>query len=292
MFLPCPHCGYLVALILPSTPASSHAGVRCPRCDGVLRVESAATATPVQDHNADAVAATPARAAAMRSHGEGVEPGLTPPPMATGNRVDSTAAMLPADEPSLAAAAAAATAAPSPPRTRTPGFVRRAAARPRSSLRTSWRWYAAIALLALLLAVQLVLAQRRELAGNPRWRPLVIGLCNAVACTVPPWREPGAFTMLARNVQPGSAGVLAVDASFRNDARWPQPWPTLVLTLSDVEGRPVGARAFAPAHYRLRAGNGVGAAEGSRIQPGQIATARLLVREPATGVVAFTFDFK
>ena len=61
--------------------------------------------------------------------------------------------------------------------------------------------------------------------------------------------------MLQRNVQPkpGAPGVLHVNASFRNDARWPQPWPTVLLTLSDIDGRQVGLRAFKPGEY-LRQG--------------------------------------
>ena len=31
-------------------------------------------------------------------------------------------------------------------------------------------------------------------------------------------------------------GALRVQAGFRNEAPWPQAWPELVLTLSDVEG--------------------------------------------------------
>ena len=92
--------------------------------------------------------------------------------------------------------------------------------------------------------------------------------------------------MLDRNVQPkaGMAGVLTVSASFRNDARWPQPWPTLVLTLSDVDGRQVGQRAFAPAEYREHDAADL-------LVPGQSAAVRLDVIEPAPKIVAFTFDF-
>ena len=108
-------------------------------------------------------------------------------------------------------------------------------------------------------------------------------------CDVPAWREPQAFTMLDRSVQASTttAGVLAVEANFRNDARWPQPWPTLVLSLSDVEGRQVGLRAFAPAEYRQP-----GAAATDLLAPGQSASVRLQVREPAPRIVAFTFDFQ
>ena len=92
--------------------------------------------------------------------------------------------------------------------------------------------------------------------------------------------------MLQRSVQPraGTRGVLHVSASFRNDARWAQSWPTVLLTLSDMDGRQVGMRAFTPADYLGKDARGT-------IAPGQSATIQLDVVEPAQQVVAFTFDF-
>ena len=78
--------------------------------------------------------------------------------------------------------------------------------------------------------------------------------------------------------------MLHVSASFRNDARWAQPWPTVLLTLSDMDGRQVGLRAFKPADY-------LGKRDTGHIAPGQSATIQLDVVEPAQQVVAFTFDF-
>jgi len=92
--------------------------------------------------------------------------------------------------------------------------------------------------------------------------------------------------MLARSVEPsGTPGVLRVRMSFRNDARWPQPWPTLLLSLSDVRGRPVAQRAFAPTDYRA-------GGQGAPLAPGQSASVQFDVVEPASPAVAFTFEFQ
>ncbi len=165
-----------------------------------------------------------------------------------------------------------------------PSFARRSAG-PRRHGR-QWPVLAGIAMLALLLALQLLLAQRDALAADPRWRPLVDTTCGAVGCTVQPWREPTAFTMLDRSVQPkaGTRGVLSAQATFRNDAQWPQPWPTLVLSLSGVDGQTLGTRAFEPHEY---AGGPVTA-----LAPGQSARVQLDIVEPAPNVVAFSFDFR
>ena len=181
--------------------------------------------------------------------------------------------------------------APSAPRRRgphAPSFLHPDRHPPRPALRERRLVLAGIAVLAVALVVQVLLADRARLAADARWRPIVGGLCSVVGCSLPPWREPAAFTMLERDVRahPSAAGALRVSATFRNDARWPQPWPTLMLTLSDVDGRVVGARAFAPADY-LDA-----TAAGARLAPGQRASVALDVLEPAPDIVAFTFDFR
>lgn len=143
-----------------------------------------------------------------------------------------------------------------------------------------------IALLALLLALQVLLADRARLAADPRWRPWVEALCGALRCDLPAWHEPDAFTMLDRKVRPApQPGALRVDATFRNDARWPQAWPALQLALSDADGRVLGSRVFPPAEY-------LGAVPTTRLSPGQSAQATFLVQEPAPGTVAFSFEFR
>ena len=157
-----------------------------------------------------------------------------------------------------------------------------------SAQRAARRNVAIVAALALLLAVQVLLADRAQLAADARWRPLVQGACAVLRCDVPAWREPGAFTLLQRDVRPNPVqrGVLHVAASFRNDAQWAQAWPTLLLTLSDADGRAVGFRAFTPAEYL-----GKPPAQPT-LASGASATVALDVVEPGPGVVAFTFDFR
>ena len=78
---------------------------------------------------------------------------------------------------------------------RAPSFVRgpQPAKRGRSS-----EWLV-LAVLGLLLVAQLLLAEHARLAADAHWRPAMASVCNALGCTLPPWREPAAFTMLARD---------------------------------------------------------------------------------------------
>ena len=150
----------------------------------------------------------------------------------------------------------------------------------------SWKSTTVITALALLLLLQLLLADRAQLAADARWRPVVTTACSVLGCNVPTWHQPTAFTLLARDVRPLAAkpGALRATATFRNDARWPQAWPRLQLTLSDVDGNPVATRDFSPRDY-------LGAAPSTaEIASGQSATIAIDLVEPGPRSVAFDFQ--
>lgn len=164
-----------------------------------------------------------------------------------------------------------------------PAFARRptgARALPR------WQWIV-LALLALTLLLQVVLADRARLAADAGSRPLVESLCGLLGCSLPAWQEPDAFSMLERSVLPvpGHPGVLSVEASFRNDARWSQSLPLIELTLSTADGQVSGQRIFTPAEY-------LGSAPPVRVAPGQSVQAHLLLAEPPASAEAFHFRFR
>ena len=169
--------------------------------------------------------------------------------------------------------------------THAPSFAHDPALPIRPRRRGEW-----LALLALVvaLAAQVGWLQRAQLAANPQLRPLLETACTMLRCALPPWHEPGAITMLARDViaQPNHPGVLRVQATFRNDARWPQPWPGLTLSLADQNGRNLGSRRFLPAEYL---GNAAHAAE---LAPGKAVAIGFDIVEPAPTVVAFDFRFE
>ncbi|AKU51264.1 hypothetical protein AKJ12_16715 [Xanthomonas arboricola pv. juglandis] len=140
-----------------------------------------------------------------------------------------------------------------------------------------------------LLALQIVIADRAQLAADARWRPLVSAACAVARCTLPAWREPAALTLLNREVRPlpGVPGVLQIQASFRNEARWAQAWPWLQLSLSDADGRVIGTRVLAPQEYL-----GQPPAAQDTLAPGQAVQVAFRVREPAASTAAFSFDFR
>ena len=273
MFLPCPHCGFLVSLLAPGDAQ----GQRCPRCEQPL--EDPASSEPLDEPTATAVDAGATHDSSDVDAPAEAAPSL--PLDASDEGGDATSTATVDNDP------------PPPParraRTRSrhgPSFARITLPGEADTLR--WPLRIAAAVLTVLLLVQLLLAQRAELATDARWRPWVQAACTAFGCELPAWHEPGAFQMLDRNVRPkaGTDGVLEVTASFRNDARWPQAWPTLRVGLTDVDGREVAARAFTPDEYRPSTN------VDARLAPGQSASVRFDVREPAAPIVAFTFGFR
>ena len=298
MFIPCPHCQFLVAC--PPQRLAEVAG-DCPRCGRPLAQESTTATDPVEPPDS-----VPARSAYIHValvnaivEGDAVEPTPVTESVSESEseselKPESESESEPKPEPELElepeppaqTAQDAAASGPMPVPVPEPAPAPTAfAARTRSTVWARLRW-PLIALLALLLGLQMLLADRARLAADPGWRPLLETLCGTLGCALPAWHEPVAFTMLDRQVRPTPhAGTLRVDATFRNDARWAQDWPALQLALSDADGRVLGSHVFVPAHY-------LGAAPTTVLSPGQSAQVSFLVQEPAPGTVAFSFQFR
>ena len=251
-------------------PAPTPASVATPASQADTDVAAAVTVSPPAPPAADAEAEADASAPIAPRAGaptSALQPGAREP--------DAE----PAPAPSAVAAPPGASAAPS--------FMRQGRTR-RPVLRAApWQWIALVGL-CLLLGLQILVADRQRLGADARWRPWVAGVCQALRCSLPPWREPSAFTMLSREVRPlpGRAGTLQVQATFRNDARWAQAWPLLQLSLADADGRTIGSRVLRPEDYLGR-----DRPDAATLAPGQSAQVAFQVREPAAGTAAFSFDF-
>ena len=169
-----------------------------------------------------------------------------------------------------------------------PSFVS-VAKRPPPAVAGQRRWprRLLVALLAGLLLVQCIVAERDTLAAHAQSRPWLEYACAGLGCTLPAWHDPAAMDVLTRDVRPHPSvpNALLISASFRNEARWKQSWPGLQLTLSDLDGQLIARRRFLPAEYL-----GLGA-PGQVIQPDQTASITLEVRDPGKQAVAFEFEF-
>lgn len=314
MFINCPYCRALIA----TDPITDLPPTHCPQCMSLLRrdasVEDDNEPSPVDlgdllaTHASAETGETPETAHALLQENiqasmpdeitDGIETDALRGEETVADNVmieaeDSETADAEAAPASPAAIVASAPAALPPdalPKRRSrnaPSFVLGAgnasASRPRE------RWLPIVAaMLALLLGLQWLLADRARLAADPQWRPVLNAVCRALRCALPPWREPAAFALLQRDVRqhPTVPGALRVSATFRNDARWSQPWPSLRLTLSDVNGRPAGERSFRAEEYLG------GPPSQPELASGESATVAMDILEPAARIVAYDFSFR
>lgn len=214
-------------------------------------------------------------------------------PSQTPTEVDAA----PADEPTPATDEDAGTAEtpeiPDPPAapvagSRAPSFARKPTTASTAQQRTQRIEWGVVTGLAVLLVVQSVASDFDRIAGNATTRPWLQHACVFLRCTLPPWREPQALRLLQRDVRanPTRPGLLRIGASFRNDARWAQPWPRLRVTLSDADGHAIAARDFNASEYlgTTPTANGIAS--------GQIAGVAVDVVDPSPRVTAFTFEFR
>lgn len=158
----------------------------------------------------------------------------------------------------------------------------------KSGFRAERKLWVACLLLVLALALQVLISNRRVYAQNAVMRPVVSAVCTVFRCTVPAWREIGAFKMQSHDVvaHPGRPDVLQIRGSFRNEAKLPQAWPVLRATLSDINGTPIYRGDFLAKDYLA------GGQVPVEIGAGQTALIELNVRDPAQRAVSFDFAFR
>lgn len=280
MSLNCPHCQSLVATDAVTGMVPEH----CPYCDGLIG-EGLIGDTSQEDQsevdflaaNSEALSDDATTETQIQTEDGAPEQALADETL----QVEPVDAIEASELPVLPAIAA-----PKRKKNVRPSFTRRRAVSG-TTYRARWPAPVAVALL-LLLALQLVAADRASLAANARWRTTMMNFCQVLRCDIPAWREVTAFTMLNRDVRahPTAANALRVHAAFRNDAHWPQPWPDLVLTLSDATGRVTGSRGFTAAEY-------LGEPPTQKLlATGQTANFVVDVAEPAPNTVSFSFDFR
>lgn len=109
----------------------------------------------------------------------------------------------------------------------------------------------AIVLLVSFMAVQWVLYNRAELAGEPGWRPGLEKFCETLHCSLPLQVDLAQLELVNRDVRqhPRVEEALLVNATLANRADFAQPYPVLEVSFTDLGGNPVAVRRFRPNEY-------------------------------------------
>ncbi len=149
---------------------------------------------------------------------------------------------------------------------------------------TRWLWRLLALLLTLGLGAQLTWIGRAALTRNALTRPWLLSACQLLRVPPPQVRDLALLQLGARDIRPHPdvPGALLISATLRNRAPWTQPYPPLEVSLSDLSGKPVALRVFAPDAYL---GSRALAARG--LPAGASAAISLEVRDPGRQAVAF-----
>lgn len=105
--------------------------------------------------------------------------------------------------------------------------------------------------LMVVLGFQYLWFNRDILAMDRSLRPFYKYLCQSVGCKLPVLSNVKAIYSddLMVRTHPDMLDALQVDAVMINGADFVQPFPNLVLTFSDLQGKVVATRSFAPSEY-------------------------------------------
>jgi predicted Zn finger-like uncharacterized protein len=115
-----------------------------------------------------------------------------------------------------------------------------------------WPWAAASALLTFVLLMQAAYFFRVELAARmPGLKPALVALCQPFRCEVPLPRNTELMGIESSELEadPAHQNIITLHALLRNRATYAQAFPSLELTLNDIDDKPLARRVFRPADY-------------------------------------------
>jgi predicted Zn finger-like uncharacterized protein len=152
----------------------------------------------------------------------------------------------------------------------------------------NWPWGLGAFVLLLTLGAQIGYAERSALLDDPTARPLMERVCGSVGCRLPLRHDPSTLELLSREIRPHPSvpSALIISATLRNDAKFPQAFPAVEITLSDLDENRIAMRRFAPQEYL-----GDTRAMSTGLAPDATAALVFEVADPGKNAVAFEFKF-
>ncbi|MCP3661812.1 MAG: DUF3426 domain-containing protein [Gammaproteobacteria bacterium] len=157
--------------------------------------------------------------------------------------------------------------------------------------RHPWRalfWMLGILLLITTAAGQIAWFQRSTLIQYPEGKVLLQKSCDILGCQLPVQQAPENIIVISRSVSASSGvdGALEVELVMHNTNQFPQPYPTLQISLFDRNERLVARRHFTPEQYLSEA------KLSSQLLPADTTfRGRLSLRDPGPKVSGFKFEF-
>ncbi len=143
-------------------------------------------------------------------------------------------------------------------------------------------------ILTLLIPLQLFFFNKDALAQNLTTRPLVLAVCKLLQCKVADYADTSKIEIISRKVHshPLQKGALIITTTLMNAAPQKQPFPRILISMADVQGKTRAQRLFEPEEYlpeTLFADQGM--------IPGIPLNIDLEIEDPGQNLVAFEIDF-
>ncbi len=110
----------------------------------------------------------------------------------------------------------------------------------------------ALLILILGLLLQAVIFRNTELARmSPALQPMLMSLCDTLSCVYSGPVDVSKISLTNRDVRshPTQKNALLISAAFVNQAGFDQPYPDILVKLSDLSGNIVANRRFTPEEY-------------------------------------------
>ena len=110
----------------------------------------------------------------------------------------------------------------------------------------------AVALLLVILAAQFAWMARDTYARMDQWRGLYQAACNTLGCTLPEQVDLDAIrtsVLVREHKDPLLSDLRMVDVVLTNKAPFKQPFPSIIMQYTDVNGQLVADQRFEPSTY-------------------------------------------
>jgi predicted Zn finger-like uncharacterized protein len=149
-------------------------------------------------------------------------------------------------------------------------------------------WSLAILVLITALVAEYLWFNQPELLQHEQFQPVTAKLCKLIDCEHLQMRDASQIEMISRNVysHPNEKNALMVSTTIVNHASYSQPYPEVQIDFSDVRGKLIASRRFAPEEYLQSDRQQL-----SLLQSGAPITFGLEIRDPGKEAITYEFSF-
>jgi len=154
--------------------------------------------------------------------------------------------------------------------------------------RRRWPWLL-LPLAVLAVAAQVLWFRFDTLVRDPAWRPLYAHLCAVLGCELPVQRALHRISTrnLTVRAAPDQPGTLQVRVVIVNEAEFAQPFPTLELRFSSLNGLLVAGHRFQPREYLAGDARNL-----ALMPPGTPVQLELAIPDPGEHAVNYVLDLR